>query len=220
MLVVAHRAGNEVGALRRALDAGADLIEADVRYFRGVPEIRHRKTLGPRLLWDHPWELVRRSRTAVPTLDDVLAALDGDPRLMLDLKGNDPRLAPAVARRLRHAAPTAPIAVCTRNWRMLDAFAGNTAVRTVISAGSQREFTRLRAVLRTKPDRWPGRRQAFGVSVRRTLLTSGLVAELHRAVDHVLAWPVDTREQLADAVRLGVSGVTGKDVALLAAAVP
>jgi glycerophosphoryl diester phosphodiesterase len=39
-LAIAHRAGNSIAALRRALDAGVDLVEADVRYFRGVPEIR------------------------------------------------------------------------------------------------------------------------------------------------------------------------------------
>lgn len=214
MLVVAHRAGNHLETLRKALDAGADLVEADVRHYRGVPEIRHRKNLGPRLLWDHPWELVRRSRTTVPTLGDVVAVVGREARLMLDLKGADLRLAARVAGQLRESVPHAPVAVCTRNWRMLDAFADDPAVRLVLSAGSRWELARLRALLRSAPGRWPGRRRAFGVSVKRTLLSADVVTELHRAVERVLAWPVDTPEEFAHAGAMGVSGVTGKDLAV------
>ena len=59
MLTVAHRAGNSVRSLREALAAGVDLVEADVHRYRRRLEIRHRKWLGPRHLWDRG-ELVRR----------------------------------------------------------------------------------------------------------------------------------------------------------------
>jgi glycerophosphoryl diester phosphodiesterase len=42
-LVVAHRAGNDLARLRAALDAGADLVEADIHAFRGRLEVRHHK---------------------------------------------------------------------------------------------------------------------------------------------------------------------------------
>ncbi|TCM50612.1 hypothetical protein [Kribbella sp. VKM Ac-2568] len=35
-VVVAHRAGNDLGSLRDALDAGADLVEADVHASGGA----------------------------------------------------------------------------------------------------------------------------------------------------------------------------------------
>ncbi|HEX5994905.1 MAG TPA: glycerophosphodiester phosphodiesterase [Jiangellales bacterium] len=215
MLAIAHRGGNSLAALRHALAAGVDLVEADVRLFRGRPEIRHLKTLGPWLLWDHPWELVRRTTADLPSLDQVLATLNGADRLMLDLKGSHPALAPQVARTLRSTVPDTPIAVCTRHWRMLDAFRGDDVVRLVLSAGSRSQLGRLRVLLRSAPDRWPGRRRAFGVSVKRTLVTGDDVVDLRRAVDHVMTWPVDTPAELDQAQRLGATGVIGKDLRLL-----
>ena len=215
MLAIAHRGGNSIAALGEALAVGVDLVEADVRLFRGTPEIRHRKTLGPWLLWDHPWELVLRKAADLPSLDHVLATLNGADRLMLDLKGIHPGLAPHVARTLRSAVPDTPIAVCTRHWRMLDAFRGDDAVRLVLSAGSRRQLGQLRILLRSSPDGWPGARRAFGVSVKRTLITADDVADFRRAVEHVMTWPVDTPAELDQARRLGVTGVIGKNLGLL-----
>ena len=215
MLAIAHRWGNSVATLREALAVGVDLVETDVRSFRGTPEIRHLKSLGPWLLWDHPWELVLRKAADLPSLDHVLATLNGTDRLMLDLKGIHPGLAPRVARTLRTAVPDAPIAVCTRQWPMLDAFRGDDAVRLVLSAGSRRQIGRLRVLLKSSPDSWPGARRAFGVSVKRTLITANDVADFRRAVGHVMTWPVDTLAELDQARRLGVTGVIGKDLRLL-----
>lgn len=215
MLAVAHRAGNEPAQLRPALAAGVDLVEADVRHFRGRPEVRHLKTLGPRLLWDHPWRLVRRRAGVPPALADVLIALDGDHRLMLDLKGVRRGLAPDVARALREWAPGLPVAVCTRHWWMLAAFGADPHVRLVPSAGSGRQLRLLRRLQDARPDAWPGGRRPYAVSVRRTLLTPDTVRDLRRSGGKVLTWPVDTPDELADARRLGVDGVTGKDLSLL-----
>lgn len=215
MLAIAHRAGNSIAALRRALDAGVDLVEADVRYFRGVPEIRHLRTLGPWLLWDHPWELVHRRAANLPSLDHVLTTLNGGSGLMLDLKGVHPGLAPHVARTLRSAAPEARIAICTRHWPMLEAFRADRSVRLVLSAGSRRQIGQLRVLLRSSPGTWPGGRRPFGVSVKRTLITPEDVADFRRAVKHVMTWPVDTVAELDQARRLGVNGVIGKDLTLL-----
>jgi glycerophosphoryl diester phosphodiesterase len=217
MLIIAHRAGNDLNELRGALNGGADIVEADVRYFRGTTEVRHLKTLSRWWLWDHPWELVRRRDATFPTLDDVLTDMDATEvgRLMLDLKGVRRSLPPAVAALLRERAPGAPVAVCTRRWWMLDAFAADPAIRLVISAGSKRELRVLRQTLRRPVEKWPGRRRAFGVSIRRTLLTRDVVEELHQHVERVMTWPVDTPAELAEATELRVSGLIGKNLALL-----
>jgi glycerophosphoryl diester phosphodiesterase len=221
MLTIAHRAGNGAVTLGAALATGVDFVEADVHSYKRALEIRHRKWLGPRLLWDRG-ELVRRRAVEVPLLADVLAAAGAEHagRLMLDLKGLHPALAPAVAAELRAAVPGAPVVVCTRHWWMLRAFASDPHVRLVFSAGSRRGLAQLRARLAS-----PGRRavappgaaaRAFGVSVRRDLLTPSAVDALRAAAGHVLTWPVDTAADLADARRLGVGGVIGKNLALLA----
>jgi len=201
-LIVAHRAGNDLDTLRAALDAGADLVEADVHAFRGRLEVRHHKSFGPWWLWERG-ELLRRRDAPLFEVRRLLAAADGDPRLMLDLKGIHPRLAGRLAKALRAADR---ITVCTQHWWMLDAFRDLPHVRLVLSAGSRRGLRRLRARLRV--------RSSYGACVHRRLLTPELVTELRRGAEVVLTWPVDTAAELLDAQRLGVDGVIGKDLAV------
>ncbi|MFC7280128.1 glycerophosphodiester phosphodiesterase [Paractinoplanes rhizophilus] len=189
MLAVAHRAGNSLTGLRAALAAGVDLVEADVWLRRDALEVRHGRA---------------RRGAAAPLLHEILAAAGDEPRLLLDLKGRSAGLAARVAEAVRDGPP---VAVCTKQWAMLDAFAGDPNVRRILSAANRLQLARLRARLRRAP--------ADGVSVRLRLLTAPVVAELRRATDVVLAWPVDTAADLARAERLGVTGVVGKDLSLL-----
>jgi glycerophosphoryl diester phosphodiesterase len=211
LVTVAHRAGNQLADLHAALDAGVDMIEADVHLYRRVLEVRHRKALGPHLYLEKWYELNRRRSIVLPDpaelLAHVRAVTDGLPRLMLDLKGPRLGVAPEVAALLNRSAPDMPVSVCTKQWRMLDAFDGSPNVRQVMSAANWLQLTRLRARLR-------GRRAA-GLSIYRNLLTPDIVAELHQATDLVMVWPVDTEEALAHARRLGVSGVISKNLPML-----
>ncbi len=204
LLTVAHRSGNSVAGLRAALDSGVDLVEADVHLYRAALEVRHHKTLGPRHLWDG-WELVRRVDAELFCLDDLLTELGNDPRVMLDLKGVDRRLAPRVAQLLREHDASAPFTVCSRHWWMLTEF--EDPVRRIPSAGNQRALARLRRRLRRQP--------AYGVSVRHDLLTPAVVQELKQRTEVVMVWPVDSVEALARARRLGVDAVISKDLDLL-----
>lgn len=204
VLAIAHRSGNTVAGLRAALDRGVDLVEADVHAYRGVLEVRHQKNLGSRHLWDK-WQLVRRADVVQLELSTLLAELGDDPRLMLDLKGSRPGLAPAVARTLREHAPEAPFTVCTKQWWMLDEF--DPVVRRVLSAANRRELAGLRDRLAGAP--------SYGVSVRLRLLTPAVVAALRAGTEVVMAWPVDTPAALARARALGVDGVISKNLPLL-----
>jgi glycerophosphoryl diester phosphodiesterase len=205
MLAIAHRSGNTLDGLRAALDAGVDLVEADVHAYRGRLEVRHLKTMGGLpYLWDRGVLMHRRAYERLE-LADLVSALGGDARLMIDLKGVHPRLAGSVARLLREQAPDGELTVCTKHWGMLDAF--DVPVRRVLSASNRRGLARLRRRLALGP--------AYGVSVHRRLLTPELVEEVQRSVEVVMTWPVDTDEALADARRLGVDGVISKDLGLL-----
>jgi glycerophosphoryl diester phosphodiesterase len=205
MLVIAHRSGNSLAGLREALAAGVDLVECDVYAHRGRLEVRHLRSMG-RLpyLWD-TGVLVHRDAHPIVELPELVAALGGDARLMIDLKGLHPRLAGSVASLLREAAPTSALTVCTKNWWMLEAF--DLPVRRVLSASNRGGLARLRYRLRRRP--------AYGVSVARRLLTPSVVAELQRATEVVMTWPVDTPDELADARRLGVDAVIGKNLPML-----
>jgi glycerophosphoryl diester phosphodiesterase len=207
LLAVAHRAGNNLTDLRAALAAGVDLVEADVHLYRNALEVRHRKAVGPHFYWELWTELKRRRDLLVPQLHEVLAVAAGDPRLMLDLKGPSLAVAPQVAAEVRAHAPGVPLAVCTKQWKMLDSFAADPNVGRVLSASDPLQLARLRARLR--------RHRAHGVSIRLSLLTAAVVAELRRATDLILAWPVDTEAALDQARRIGVTGVISKNLPML-----
>jgi glycerophosphoryl diester phosphodiesterase len=209
VLAIAHRSGNTVAGLRDALDAGVDLVEADVHAYRGRLEMRHlRSSGGLPFLWDKD-AVVRRRNHPTVELRDVIEELGGDHRLMIDLKGVHPRLAPSVAQLLRTTVPDRALTVCTKSWGMLDEF--DVPVRLVCSAASARGLARLRRRLESAVHR-----PVHGVSVRRSLLTPSLTRELHAATGMVLAWPVDTLAALEQCRSLGVDGVISKDLGLLA----
>ena len=226
LVTVAHRAGNQLADLHAALDAGVDMIEADVHLYRRVLEVRHRKALGPHLYLEKWYELNRRRNIVLPDpaelLAHVRAVTDGLPRLMLDLKGPRLGVAPEVAALLRLSVPDMPVSVCTKQWRMLEAFDGAPHVRQVMSAANPLQLSRLRARLRSRVARRSGAQPSFdrnqraaGLSIHRNLLTPDIVAELRAATDLIMVWPVDTEEALAQARRLGVTGVISKNLTLL-----
>jgi glycerophosphoryl diester phosphodiesterase len=88
---------------------------------------------------------------------------------------------------------------------MLDAF--DLPVQRVLSAASRRGLRRLLARVDAAP--------VHGVSVRLSMLTPDVVADLHRGTDLVMAWPVDTPDALARARRVGADAVISKDLDLL-----
>lgn len=80
LLAIAHRAGNDLAALRTAVELGVDLLEADVHVRAGRLEVRHSKQLRPLpVLWDRGPAGVELTRTCVPQLElpALLRALDG-----------------------------------------------------------------------------------------------------------------------------------------------
>jgi glycerophosphoryl diester phosphodiesterase len=198
--LVAHRAGNDLARLREAEGAGAELVEADVRLWRGRPEVRHLKSLGPLpILWDR-WELANPFTPRL-TLPQLLDATAPGTELMLDLKGRDPRLARAVLDALR---PPRRITVCARAWRLLEPFAAEPHVRTVYSVGS---FRQLQALLRRSEGSL-----LDGVSIHEELLTRETAAELRRRSGVVMTWPVNTLERARELVALGVDGLISDDL--------
>jgi glycerophosphoryl diester phosphodiesterase len=195
-LVLAHRAGNDLDALRSAEALGVDVVEADIHLFRGRLEVRHLKTLGPiRIYWDR-WRLAGPGAVTLD-LDTLLEAAHPATELMLDLKGFNRRIGAAVLAALeRH--PEARVTLCSRHWGHLTPFEGRPGVRLVRSVGSR---SQLRAVWRHLASR-----PLDGVALHRRLVTPAVAAELRARVALVMTWPVDTRES---ALRLAGWGVNG-----------
>lgn len=205
-LVVAHRAANDPVRIRAAIDAGADMVEADVWLDRGRVEVRHTKTMGPvPLLWDR-WSLAPGWMPRL-LLSDLLAALPDDAGLMLDLKGHDPLLAPAIVDALTSSRYGGPVAACTRVWPLLAPLAAHDDIALLYSAGNPRELRRL--LEHGTPT------SAAGVSVHRRLLDEPIVAALQRVAPLVATWPVNDNARLDALLDWGVTGVTTDELSIV-----
>jgi glycerophosphoryl diester phosphodiesterase len=207
-LAIAHRAGNDLATLRAAEALGVDLIEADVHLYRGRLEVRHLKTAGPiPILWDR-WTLANPFAPRL-LLDDLLAAHRGStPELMLDLKGNDPRLTGRIVEATSRHLGSQIITVCSRNWRLLEPLEAMRGMRVVYSIGSRRQ---LRTFLRA----FPAECLVDGVSIRTNLLTAPIVKELAARASLVMTWGVSGHDQM-DVVRAwGVHGLIAAEPAML-----
>ncbi|TAL23950.1 MAG: glycerophosphodiester phosphodiesterase [Frankiales bacterium] len=203
LLAVAHRAGNDLAALRTAVELGVDVLEADVKVRGPYLEVRHSKHLRPLpWMWDSGPDGLEWTHTRVPQLqlDALLEALEvGHPTLMLDLKGPG-RVGAKVADVIHAREPQVPFLVCSRWWPGLDAFADRPWARPLLTARNRAELALLRRRVR-------GTHQPYGVSLHPSLLTPQVVAELRDAVELVMTWGVNDLGLLRRVVDLGVNGV-------------
>jgi glycerophosphoryl diester phosphodiesterase len=205
-LAIAHRAGNDLDTLRAVEDLGVDLVEADIRLFRGRLEVRHLKSVGPiPLLWDR-WKLANPFAPRL-TLDELLEHAGEKTELMLDLKGRNPRISSRVIAVLRGRA-TGSVTICARHWPFLGAFADMPRVRVVYSVGSRRQLGQL---LR----RFGLGDTVPGVSVNQRLLDAQVVAELRSRSSLVMSWGVEDHARAQDLRGWGVNGIISSDRELL-----
>jgi glycerophosphoryl diester phosphodiesterase len=198
--LVAHRAGNNLGALRVAERAGVRVVEADLRLCGGLAEVRHAKSVGrlPVLYDEGQW---RVSRGRLP-LAALLEAASDETELLLDLKDDDVRLAEVVAAGLGGRAVT----VCARAWRLLEPFAGVRDIHVLRSIGSHVE---LAAFLRSPAG------SCDGVSIAEWLVDEALVSALRERAGVVVAWTVNTPRRAARLLGWGVDGITTDELGLV-----
>src|SRR6476661_861888 len=91
---IAHRAGNNLHHLERALAVGADAIECDLWHHHGRLALRHeRKLPALPILYDR-WYI--RWSLGVLRLPDLLREVNFRAELFLDIKSSTPRAADSV----------------------------------------------------------------------------------------------------------------------------
>ncbi|MBJ7456974.1 MAG: hypothetical protein JHC74_13030 [Thermoleophilia bacterium] len=195
--MIAHRAANSAAALA-AVGPGVDVVEADVHLFHGRLEVRHAKSLWPLPVFWERWYLLERGAPR-PLLPELLPLIPPGVRLMLDLKGPDPRLPAAVAAATAGFAAERGLIVSGRVWRSIDHMRSVADVRTLHSVGSPRE---LRALLRRRGSAAPE-----GVSIHQRLLSPGVVAALRERAEWVWTWPVDDPVTASVLAAWGVTGM-------------
>lgn len=187
--------------LRAAEALEFELVEADVRLWRGRLEVRHLKTVGPiPILWDR-WELANPFAARLG-LDELLEAVDARTELLLDLKGRDPALSRLVLAKLEQRPGR--VTVCARSWRLLEPFAARPEIRRVYSVGTRHELRRLCR-------RFAGVR-LDGVSIHERLLDAPTLADLRRLTALVMTWPVNSLQRAQELAELGVDGLISDEL--------
>lgn len=196
-LAIAHRAGNHLDQLRPAVQAGADLIEADVWLHRGNLEVRHLKTLGPiPILWDR-WKLVS-GRAPRLYLQDLLEAWPDGAELMVDMKGDSPRFPETLGKALETHHKGQPVTFGGREWGLLKPLQGYPNARFFPSCGYQEQVAELLG-------QWEEHYDA--AVLHASLVTSENVQAVKDAGGDIITWPINTVEALDTVVAVGVSGV-------------
>ncbi|HEX8497561.1 MAG TPA: glycerophosphodiester phosphodiesterase [Actinomycetales bacterium] len=203
LLAFAHRAGNSLAALERAVALGADVVEADVQDVRGTLEVHHGRSLHPLpLLWDGGrFSHVRDRRLH---LRELLSSVPPATTVMLDVKDRTEAGSLAVARMLQENPPTEPVLVCGRHWPAMDPFVAPTWARTVLSARTRGELARLRGRLVRDA---AGGTVHHGVSVHVSLVRPDVVRWLLGHVELVMSWPINSGRLLDSVADAGVRGI-------------
>jgi glycerophosphoryl diester phosphodiesterase len=237
--VIAHRGESmhapeqTLAAYGRAVELGAEMIEADVRRTRdGHLVLLHDATVdrttdgrGPvaelsfvevRRLDAGGWFAAAFAGEQVPALDELFE-LAGDARISLCLEVKGESL--EVRRELAHEVARA---IAERGRLELDVLAS-------FDHAALADAARAVPGLRCAPDRLPERGPSTGselvaqahaigapiVQHHHEDLTAAAVAETQRAGVEVWAWPTNTRAEIERVLALDVAGVMGDDVATL-----
>ena len=205
---IAHSVGNDLALLRRALEAGVDMVEADVWQHRGRLILRHDHKLPLLPILVDQWH-VRLDRTHL-TLDELLGILDQRVRLFLDIKSADRSAAQAVLEALSRHRAESSTELCSKHWGVLAGLREARPSLTPFHSVSNR--WRLRAFLGLL-DSSIG---PLALSVRQSLLDEELVGHLQERGVHIYAWIVRQRWRAEELLRWGVHGITSDDLDLLA----
>jgi glycerophosphoryl diester phosphodiesterase len=202
--LISHRGGrgfgpeNTLRSLEGALESGVEMIETDVRMSSdGVPVIHHSPFIGLRLLGHTPLEEIRERAPDIPTLEEFMHAADGRCAMNLEVKRCDPSI---LAEVLTAAESSISILVSTFDADFLAEF-GASCTGTDLGLLSQYEPVHGRMV---KEAERCGANVLLPVSFS---INEDLIDAAHSAGLRLIAWTVNSTEQLEELVSYGVDGV-------------
>jgi glycerophosphoryl diester phosphodiesterase len=202
---IAHRAGNNLHHLERALDAGVDAIECDFWHDNGRLTLRHERKLPALPVLYDKWYL--RWSWGELSLPSLLREINFRAELFLDIKSSTPKAASVVLDLYHDNEAMMPrTIVSSPQWRLLDQIAA--AATEMRMCYSVRNAGGVDALFRRCEQDLP----PAGTSIRHTLLSEVLVARLHAAGLKVYAWTVNTARRAEELRGWGVDGIISDDL--------
>jgi glycerophosphoryl diester phosphodiesterase len=208
-LVVAHRAGNSRKGVYRALEDGADYLEVDLWWHRGVYEARHEHSLHPLPFWWDHW-FIRRAPPQPVTLPDFMRLVECRAGLFLDMKsGSAPSAARELTRALHSVEHPVPVKVSSQHWNILRwGRRHSNLIELFFSVDDPVKLTLLLSVAEDEA--------IEGCSVAHWLLDQAAVSALQERGLKVFAWTVDDPQRARQLVEFGVDGIITNAVAPVA----
>lgn len=203
----AHRGGNSRRQALAAIEAGADLLEADIWLHTGKLELRHKQTLGilP-ILWEK-WAI---APGWVPRyhLRELLDDVPEDVLIFLDFKGTAMDLGPEVVHELQRFAPSRVIAICGRNYPQLQTIAHEPNIICFYSVGSEEEWPIAKELIAAS--------NPPALSLDANLATPERINWMSSIGGTVVCWNVKSESQMNELRAMGVDGFTTDSPNLLA----
>ncbi|MEZ4504116.1 MAG: glycerophosphodiester phosphodiesterase [Dehalococcoidia bacterium] len=210
MLRTLHAAGNYRALHPLAKHPAVDAIEADVWIAGDRVLAHHERPIG-----DLPLLLSNRGiRGPIPDpveLDELLAAVEGHCRLVLDVRSwfGDP--APDLARRLAPHVGRKDVSITCESWKVADRVrAWLPDVPVAYSVRQERQARRFVGL------RLDGRIPPTPIAIRHTLLIDEMAVEaLHEHTPHISAWTVDDVDRAIELASWGVDEVVSNRLQVL-----
>ena len=208
-LIIAHRGfssrypENTLASVRAALDLGVDFVEIDVQETRDgklivFHDYRLNRLCGVSArVRDKTLPQIKRLNRQVPTLAEVLRLCRGKARVLVEIKGADPR---KVAEVITKAGMEREVIVFSLSIPRLKAFA-KTAPRI-------RRFGLIARDLKSQITQLKRNVSVHGLGLSRRLITSPrIVKELHRRGWKVFVWTVNRKVEMQKLAKWGVDGL-------------
>ena len=208
-LIIAHRGfsgrypENTLAAVRAAIDLGVDFVEIDVHETRDgelivFHDYRLNRICGvPGRVQDKTLAEIRRSNRQVPTLAKVLRKCRGKVRVLIEIKGADPRKVAAV---IVKQCMERDVIVFSLSIPRLKAFAEAAPYITrfgLIARNLDPQIARLKSAVSVR-----------GLGLSRRLLTSPrVVQDIHRRGWKFFVWTVNREVEVRKLARWGVDGI-------------
>jgi glycerophosphoryl diester phosphodiesterase len=208
-LIIAHRGfsgrypENTLAAVRAALDLGVDFVEIDVHETRDGEVIvfhdyRLNRICGARgRVRDKTLAEIKRLNPEVPTLTEVLRSCRGRARVLVEIKGSNPR---KVAVLIEKCSMEREVIVFSLSLPRLKAFAEAAPRITCFGLIARNLRLSLRA-LRSTPN-------VSGLGLSRRLVRSRAVVErVHRKGWKLFVWTVNRESEMRRLAEWGVDGL-------------
>lgn len=206
---VAHSAANHRAPMQAAVEAGVDLIEADVwpRWNRVVS--RHERGVFALPLVFDKW--YARPEIMPITLQEIISTVGDRAGLYLDLKSDNQRYLDHIVEIVGSAGMTERTAITSPHWQALSYIEAQApAVSSYYTVIARRNLWPFWDHLDEHPE-------VNGTAMRHGLLNPDLIGALHERGLKILAWTVDSPARALQLLRWGVDGIISNRLDLLQA---